>query len=97
VHVKYLFAWFTLFYKLKVKVYYIYFFLFQDGLFVLTDANFEAHVASGNHFIKFYAPWCGHCKRMAPTWDQLAQKTGTDGKVKIAKVWIWDAFWLVEI
>ena len=35
-------------------------------------------------FVKFYAPWCGHCQRLAPTWDELAAETA--GKLNVAKV-----------
>ena len=35
-------------------------------------------------FIKFFAPWCGHCKKLAPTWKQLYAEQS--GNFNIARV-----------
>jgi len=58
----------------------------EDGLAKLTVDTFDAHVGQGVHFIKFFAPWCGHCQRMAPAWDQLAKALEDDDHVSIGRV-----------
>ena len=35
-------------------------------------------------FVKNYAPWCGHCKSMAPAWDKLAEIFKNEPTVTIA-------------
>ena len=55
-------------------------------MIVLTDDNFDDHVFADQNawFVEFYAPWCGHCKTLAPEWAELA--TSVKGEIKVAKV-----------
>jgi len=48
----------------------------------LTAANFKSFVdGSKDAFVKFYAPWCGHCKSMAPKWEEFAKNEENSGVV----------------
>jgi len=57
----------------------------EGKLYILSDKSFKHHVKTGDHLVMFYAPWCGHCKKLKPTWDKLAKKPGVNG-VQIAKL-----------
>lgn len=54
----------------------------------LSPANFDSALAdsSKGRLVEFFAPWCGHCKSLAPTYEKLAQVFAGDANVVIAKV-----------
>lgn len=59
-----------------------------NGVSALTDNNFDSFVKEHPFvFVKFFAPWCGHCKSMAESYAALARKYNESGKeVVIAEV-----------
>lgn len=55
-----------------------------DGVSVLTDENFAKFVKDHTFvMVKFFAPWCGHCKNMAPGYASLAKKLNADEKNEV--------------
>jgi len=54
---------------------------------IVTDANIQQAIDGSKHvLLKVYAPWCGHCKSLAPTWDKLATTFRDEPSVEIAKL-----------
>ncbi|XXQ37769.1 Thioredoxin domain-containing protein [Plasmodiophora brassicae] len=53
---------------------------------VLDDRSFHAVVGDDAWFIKLYAPWCGHCLDLAPTWDRLAKEIDPAHQVRIGEI-----------
>ena len=51
-------------------------------------AAFDAAVphATRSAFVLFYAPWCGHCKALKPTWSQFAAQHKDSKELLVAEV-----------
>ncbi|KAF2489897.1 disulfide isomerase [Lophium mytilinum] len=58
-----------------------------SSVVMLDDKSFEEKIGKDQDvLVAFTAPWCGHCKTLAPTWESLATDFATEPTVLIAKV-----------
>jgi protein disulfide-isomerase A6 len=58
----------------------------SDNVKLLTPTTWKTEVTNSKHVVlaEFFAPWCGHCKNLVPTYKQVADKT--KGVVKVVAV-----------
>lgn len=55
----------------------------SNDVIELTSSNFDKLVLNSDDvwLVEFFAPWCGHCKRLEPEWAKAASEL--KGKVKL--------------
>lgn len=59
----------------------------DDPVYVLVGSEFENVIGKDKDvFVEFYAPWCGHCKRLAPEYEKVGEAFKEVDSVIIAKV-----------
>ena len=59
---------------------------FQIFAFNIHSLLFQIVSGDKNVFVEFFAPWCGHCKALAPEYEVVADSYTRDPNVVIAKV-----------
>jgi len=60
---------------------------YEDDVRVVVAKQFDEIIFSGKDvLIEFYAPWCGHCKNLAPAYSEVGAAFKDNDKVEIAKM-----------
>lgn len=75
-------------YAILIYLFALHKFLYEPNgdVIELTQGNFQNLVLNSNDIwlVEFYAPWCGHCKSLAPEYKKAAQ--ALKGVVKFGAV-----------
>jgi len=60
----------------------------DEAVIVLVGKSFDQIVMDPTKdvLVEFYAPWCGHCKKLAPIYEEVAQKLAHNTNLVIAKM-----------
>jgi protein disulfide-isomerase A1 len=61
---------------------------YDEGVRIIVAKNFESVVMDSTKdvMLEFYAPWCGHCKQLAPEYVEVAEHFKSNPNIIIAKI-----------
>jgi len=73
--------------KFILVVFLVCFYIVNAKVVDLTSDNFDSIIdGSKGAFVEFFAPWCGHCKNLAPEYEIVGESFDKEPSVIIAKV-----------
>jgi len=60
----------------------------QDEVYTIVGSTWDqtVHQQDKDVFVFYYAPWCNHCRQLAPVWDELAELLKSHDDLLIARM-----------
>ena len=60
----------------------------DEAVKVIVGKSFDDIVknTTADVLVEFYAPWCGHCKQLAPIYEVVAKKLANNKNIVLAKI-----------